>query len=95
MRVIHQKIGALMSAVFVFFSGNVVRGDRFMSSDAKRSRPAVPRVYTTRNGSRYVRSIDVIRSEAGRKEITLQMQSKAKAKSASGDKTENSQKSKS
>jgi hypothetical protein len=45
-----------------------------MSSNAKRSRPAVPRVYTSRNGSRYVHSIDVIRSEAGRKEIGLQMQ---------------------
>lgn len=94
MRELHQKIGALLSAVFVFFSGHGVSGARTMSNNSKRSRPAVPRVYTTRSGSRYVRSIDVIRSEAGRKEISLQMESKDASRPSSDDKTD-SQKSKS
>lgn len=95
MRELHQKVGALISVVFVFFSGTAIRGDRTMNNNPKRSRPAVPRVYTTRSGSRYVRSIDVIRSEAGRKEITLQMKSKDEKRPSSSDGTTSSHKSKS
>jgi hypothetical protein len=76
MRELHQKIGALMSLVLVVFSGNIATGEKIMGSNNKRIRHTVPPVYTTRSGSRYVRSIDVIRSEAGRNEISLQMRDK-------------------
>jgi len=42
-------------------------------ANSKAVRPAFPRIRTTRSGSRYVRSIDIIRSKAGRREIDLQL----------------------
>jgi hypothetical protein len=67
-----------------------------MSSNPKRSRTSVPHVHTTKSGSRFVRSIDVIRSDAGRREISLQMKSgNAVRSSASKDTTDSSRKSKS
>ena len=91
MRALHHKIAALMSAVFFFFAGNIAWEGKNMSSNAKRSRPAVPQVYTTRSGSRYVHSIDVIRSDAGRKEISLQMQNGTKRAAGVTDKADISQ----
>lgn len=74
MRILHHKIAALISAVLVAFTGSPARGEHVMSkSSTKASRPAFPRIYTTRSGSRYTRSIDVIRSQAGRREIDLQL----------------------
>ena len=73
MRTLDPKIAALVSAVLVVFTGNVVHGEGTMSKNLSRSRPTVPPVYTTRSGSRYVRSIDVIRSVAGRKELDRQV----------------------
>jgi hypothetical protein len=49
-----------------------------MKKNLKAGRPDVPPVYTTRSGSRYVRAIDVIRSQAGRRELSLQLQSQPK-----------------
>ena len=96
MRELHQKIGALMSLVLVVFFGNIATGERFMSNNKKRIRHTVPPVYTTRSGSRYVRSIDVIRSEAGRNEISLQLRDKrADSHASSADREANSRKSKS
>ncbi len=49
-------------------------------SNSKVIRPAFPRIQTTRSGSRYVRSIDMIRSQAGRKEIDLQLKNQPREK---------------
>ncbi len=49
-----------------------------MRKNLKASRPDVPTVFTTRSGSRFVRSIDVIRSKAGRRELSLQLQNQPK-----------------
>lgn len=78
MRVLHHKIAALVSAVLVVFSSGAVHGEYVMKKDLKAARPEVPPVYTTRSGSRYVRAIDVIRSVAGRKELSLQLKSQPK-----------------
>ena len=75
MRVLHHKIAALISAVLVALTGNPAQGEHVMSkTSSKAERPAFPRIQTTRSGSRFVRSIDVIRSVAGRKELDLQLQ---------------------
>lgn len=71
---LHPKIAALVSALLVVLTGNAAHGEGTMSKNFKRSRPDVPPVFTTRSGSRYVRSIDVIRSIAGRKELDRQLQ---------------------
>lgn len=78
MRVLHHKIVALVSAVLVAFGGGMVRGEYVMKKNLKASRPEVPPVFTTRSGSRYVRAIDVIRSVAGRRELSLQLKSQPK-----------------
>lgn len=76
MRILHHKFAALISAVLVVFTGSTARGEHVMSkASSKAIRPAFPRIRTTRSGSRYVRSIDIIRSQAGRKEIDLQLKS--------------------
>jgi len=80
-RVLHHRIAALISAVLVVFTGSSARGDQIMSkSNSKVIRPAFPRIQTTRSGSRYVRSIDMIRSQAGRKEIDLQLKNQPREK---------------
>jgi hypothetical protein len=73
-RILHPRIAAVVSAVMVVLTGSVSHGEGTMSKNFKRSRPSVPPVFTTRSGSRYVRSIDVIRSIAGRKELDRQLQ---------------------
>jgi hypothetical protein len=77
-RVLHHKITALVSAMLVLFGGGIARGENLMRKNLKASRPDVPPVYTTRSGSRFVRSIDVIRSKAGRRELSLQLQNQPK-----------------
>lgn len=67
----------MVSAVLVTLSGGSARGEQVMKKNLKSLQSDVP-VYTTRSGSRYVRSIDVIRSKAGRKELSLQLQNKPK-----------------
>ena len=79
MRLLHHKIAALISAALVVFGGGTAGGEYLMRKDLKESRPDVPRVYTTRSGSRYVRAIDVIRSKAGRRELTLQLENQPKS----------------
>jgi len=80
-RILHHKFAALFSAVLVVFSGGAARGEHVMSkASSKAIRPAFPRIRTTRSGSRYVRSIDVIRSKAGRKEIDLQLKNQPREK---------------
>jgi hypothetical protein len=49
---------------------------------SKVARPAFPHVYTTRSGSRYVRSIEVIRSQAGRQELDRQLNAKRRAEAS-------------
>jgi hypothetical protein len=53
-----------------------------MKKNLQSARPDVPQVYTTRSGSRYVRAIDVIRSQAGRRELSLQLKSQRSLKDA-------------
>jgi hypothetical protein len=78
-RILHRRIAAILSAVLVVFA--TARGEQVMSKiSSKAIRPAFPRVRTTRSGSRYVRSIDMIRSQAGRKEIDLQLKSQPRDK---------------
>jgi hypothetical protein len=76
-RILHHRIAALVSAVLVAFGSGVARGENAMKKSLKSSQPDVP-VYTSRRGSRYVRSVDIIRSKAGRKELSLQLQNKPK-----------------
>ncbi len=78
MRVLHHKIAALVSTVLVVLSGSVVRGDTSMRKNLKALQQDVPPIFTTRSGSRFVRSIDVIRSKAGRREISLQLKNQPK-----------------
>ncbi len=79
MRLLHHKIAALVSAVLVIFSGGAARGEYIMKKNLKvNTLQDVPPVYTTRSGSRYVRSIDVLRSKAGRRELSLQLQNQPK-----------------
>ncbi len=73
-RFVHPRVAALVSVFVVVLTGNVANGEGIMSKNINRSRPAVPPVHTTRSGSRYVRSIDVIRSVAGRRELNRQLQ---------------------
>ena len=81
MRILHHNLAALISAVLVALSGSPARGEQVMSkSSSKAIRPAFPRIRTTRSGSRYVRSIDVIRSQAGRTEIDLQLKNQPREK---------------
>lgn len=81
MRILHHKFAALISGVLVVFTGSTARGEHVMSkSSSKVIRPAFPLVRTTRSGSRYVRSIDVIRSKAGRREIDRQLESQPREK---------------
>ncbi len=81
MRILHHKIAALISAVLVIFTGSPTRGEPVMSKPSSKAiRPAFPRIRTTRSGSRYVRSIDMIRSQAGRKEIDLQLKNQPREK---------------
>lgn len=77
-RILHPRIAAVVSAAMVVLTGSVAHGEGTMSKNFKRSRPDVPPVFTTRSGSRYVRSIDVIRSVAGRKELDRQLQNTPK-----------------
>ena len=77
MHILHHKFGAILSAALFMFSG-AARGEHFMKKNLKSARPDVPPVYTTRSGSRYVRAIDVIRSQAGRRELSLQLKSQPK-----------------
>lgn len=77
-RILHHKIATLISAVLVVFTGGMARGEHVMSKNLKASRPEGPPVYTTRSGSRYVRAIDVIRSVAGRRELSLQLKNQPK-----------------
>lgn len=74
MRILHHKVGAILTAVLVLFTGTA-RGENAMKKNLKLARPDVPQVHTTRSGSRFVRAIDVIRSQAGRKELSLQLKS--------------------
>lgn len=86
MRVLHHKIAALISAVLVVFTGSPAHGEHVMSkASSKAIRPAFPRIQTTRSGSRFVRSIDVIRSVAGRKEIDLQLQNQSRENTRPSD----------
>ncbi len=78
MGVFHHKIAALVSAVLVAFGGGMARGEHTMRKNLKASRLEGPQVYTTRSGSRYVRAIDVIRSAAGRRELSLQLKNQPK-----------------
>jgi len=60
------------------FSGGAARGEHSMKKNLNSSRPDVPPVHTTRSGGRYVRAIDMIRSQAGRRELSLQLKSQPK-----------------
>jgi len=77
-KILHPRIAALVSAAMVVLTGNVSHGEGMMSKNLKRSRPEVPPVHTARSGSRFVRSIDVLRSIAGRKELTRQLENAPK-----------------
>jgi len=76
-RFIHHKFAVLVSTVLVAMSGHGARGEHLMKKSLKSSQSDVP-VYTTRSGSRYVRAIDVIRSKAGRRELSLQLKNQRK-----------------
>lgn len=84
-RFLHPRVAAVLSALMVAVTGSVVRGEDTMSKNVNRTRLAVPPVFTTRNGSRYVRPIDVIRSIAGRKELTRQLENAPKNGDVSQD----------
>ncbi|MEA2204397.1 MAG: hypothetical protein QOE77_1173 [Blastocatellia bacterium] len=78
MRVLHHRFVAALSTLLVVFGG-AARGEYIMKKNIKSDRPTVPTVYTTRSGSRFVRAIDVIRSEAGRRELSLQLKNQPKS----------------
>lgn len=77
MRFLHHKFAVLVSTVLVALGGGAARGEHLMKKNLKSSQSDVP-VYTSRSGSRYVRAIDVIRSKAGRRELSLQLQNQPK-----------------
>lgn len=67
MRVLHQKIGALISAFLVVFSGGI--GDREGTMSSKKQSHDTPRVYTSKAGRRYARTSEVLCSPSARAEI--------------------------
>jgi hypothetical protein len=79
MRVLHQRIAALLSAALVVFSGNIAHGEKIMSSKNTRS---THKVYTSKAGRRYARTLDVIYSAPARDEISRQV--RLSGKSANG-----------
>lgn len=88
-RLLHPKLAALVSAIMVVLTSSVAHGEGTMSKNLSRSRPAVPPVQTTRNGSRYVRPIDVLRSVAGRNEIARQLRNSPQNGASSKDEKTN------
>ena len=78
MRAVPPKIVALMSAALVVLSGNVAFGVEIMSS--RKQSNSNPRVFTSKAGRRYARTVDVICSPSARAEISRQAQLSSRSK---------------